>query len=141
MSGIVEMVRNSRERNGRDRFSCSRAVWELLQELGVACGWHPQGTTYVAPPSLKVETPVRHNYQPGDPLDYKRVDATDAMAWASALEKAKQSRDFDSLIKDCWNHRLPQGPAYTPTLQSLIFEFIDYAYGGEFSFANAGALQ
>ena len=135
------MVRKSPEPNGRDRFSCSRAVWELLQELGLECGWRQLGTTYVVPASRKVETPARHNYLPGDPLDYKCVDAQDAMAWASALATARQSPEFASLIKECWMRRLPNGPAYSPTVQGLIFEFTEYAYGGEFAFADAGPRQ
>ncbi len=135
------MVRNSPEANGRDRFSCSMQVWELLQELGLAFGWLQHGTTYVAPPSLKVDAPARHNYQPGDALDYKRLDSEDAMAWASALDRAKQSPNFAAMIKEYWMRRVPDGTRSTPALYSLILEFTEYAYGGEFVFANAGPQQ
>src|ERR1043166_380685 len=107
MNGIVEMVRSTSTLNARDRFSCSRANWELLQELGLACGWEQQGTTYLAPSSLKMEAELlaRHNYQPGDPLDYKRVDSEDALAWAGALGRAKRSAEFGAIIADCWTRR------------------------------------
>jgi hypothetical protein len=141
MKGIVEMVRDSAEPQGRDRFSCSRAVWELLLDIGLACGWRQHGTTYISLSRLKVDTPARHNYQPGDSLDYKRVDGEDAIAWASALDKAKRSAEFASIIKDCWAERRPNGAACPPTVEGVIFDFIAYAYGGEFAFANAAELQ
>jgi len=142
MKKIVEMARNSTEANGRDRFSCSIAVWELLQELGLAFGWRQHGTTYVAPPSLKkLDAPARHNYQPGDALDYKRLDAEDAMAWAGALDSAKQSPHFSAMLEECWTRRVPDGTACPPTLHSLILEFTEYAYGGGFVFANARLQQ
>ena len=136
MSGCVEMTRNSSETHGRDRFACSHASWQLLQEIGLAGGWQQLGTTYLAPANLKVEMLARHDYQPGDALDFKRVDGEDATAWALALDKAKDSARLDALIDD-WSQRLPDCPSGTATVISLIFEFTEYAYGGEFVFANA----
>jgi len=135
MSGMVEMVRNTPVPNGRDHFSCSINAWGFLQELGLTFGWRPQGTTYMAPAKLKAGVPARHNYQPGDALDYKRLDVEDAMAWARALETAKQSPQFASMVEGHWAQRQPEGDAPAQTLHTLIYEFIEYAHGGEFAFA------
>jgi hypothetical protein len=123
MAYIVDMFRDAAERKGRDRFSCSIAVWELLAEIGATFGWRPTGTTYIQPVHSKVESPARHNYQPGNAQDHKRVHAEDAAAWAAALAKAKQSPHFAAMIR---SRELPPG---------LLDEFIEFAYGGGFAFA------
>lgn len=135
MNDVVEMVRNTAVPKGRDRFSCSLGVWTFLQDLGQAFGWQPSGTTYIAPANRKAAVTARHNYQPGDALDYKRVDSEDAMAWARALEAARQSLLLDSMIAARWPE--PEAlPGAEATVSSMISEFTEYAFGGEFAFAS-----
>jgi hypothetical protein len=136
MSSTVAMVRDAVERPGRDRFSCSLLAWDFLRDLGEAFGWRPRGTTYTTVVNPAIEISVRHNYQPGDALDSKRVDAEDAIAWASALETAKRSPHFAAMIETRSVGMVPGGGApMEAALQSVIEEFVAYAYGGAFAFA------
>jgi hypothetical protein len=130
MNGTVEMFRAAVEREGRDRFSCSLAVWELLVEIGQTFGWQPKGTTYLVSPRQKVETPALRNYQPGNALDHKRVETEDAIAWARALEVAKRSPHLAAMM----NARSEAIGASDGTAPHLD-EFIAFAYGGAFTFA------
>ena len=134
MAGVqVQLFRDAAESQGRDRFSCPGVVWEVLLELGETFGWRPLGATYLVPAKLKVTSPARQNYQAGGALDYKRVDAEDAMAWAGALEGAKNS---PALIGMLTARSAAIGNGVTAeSLRSLIDEFIQYAYGGAFTFA------
>ena len=140
MSGIVEIVRHAAESGGRDRFSCSLLTWHLLLELGQVFGWQPRGTTYL-PRTAKQEALARHNYEPGDPQDYKRVEADDAIAWAAALERAKVSPHLSTLLAER-AAALAQGVdrellhGTIDALDSVIGEFIVYAFGGAFAFAS-----
>jgi hypothetical protein len=133
MNSRVEMVRDAAERHGRDRFSCSLPSWDFLRDLGEAFGWHPRGTTYMT--NAGIEIPARHNYQPGDTLDYKRVDADDAIAWAGALETAKRSPYFAAMTEARSSAMAPGGAPLEAPLSSLVDEFVVYAYGGAFAFA------
>jgi hypothetical protein len=134
---MIEMTRDAQEPRGRDRFSCSTAVWLLLQDLGQAFGWQPSGTTYLPPASLRISVPARRNYQPGDALDHKRLDAEDAVSWARALDLARQSSQFDTFLIERWAHHEPHSDVTIQTLCSLVFEFTEFAYGGEFTFAES----
>jgi len=133
MNATVQMFRMAAEPHGRDRFSCPLPVWELLRELGETFGWQPMGTTYITPPQRSVDTSVRHNYQPGGALDHKCVDAEDALAWARALEVAKRSPHFDGMM----NARSTAGGINIvgELLTGVLDEFIEFAYGGAFTFA------
>jgi hypothetical protein len=135
MSGTVEMFRPAAEREGRDRFSCSVAVWELLAEIGQTFGWQPKGTTYLVSPKQKVETPALRNYQPGNALDHKRVEAEDAIAWASALEVAKRSPHLAAMMNARSEAIGASDGAAIDRLAPLLDEFIEFAYGGAFAFA------
>lgn len=138
MGAYVELFRDAAESQGRDRFSCPVELWQLLLELGETFGWRPQGATYLVPPKLKVATPARQNYQAGSILDYKRVDAEDAIAWAGALESAKDSPHFIAMVSA---HSAAIGGATEAALLSLIDEFIEYVYGGAFTFAALAAAD
>ena len=129
----VELFRDAAESQGRDRFSCRVELWDLLLDLGETFGWHPAGTTYLVPPTLKVATPARQNYQAGSVLDYKRVETSDAIAWAGALEGARRSPHFLSIVATRFA-AVADGASEASVL-SLIDEFIQYVYGGAFTFA------
>lgn len=143
MNFTVEMVRSSDEAGGRDRFSCSLAVWEWFVELGKTFGWKPSGTTYVpSQPVRSMSAPIRHGYRPGDARDYKQVDAEDASAWAKALTEARHSSHFTSLLTVKLNDETAAKPMTSstdaePPIEAVIDEFIEYAFGGAFAFARA----
>jgi hypothetical protein len=134
MTGVhIQLFRDAAESQGRDRFSCPAAVWELLLELGETFGWRPLGTTYQVPPKSKVTTPARQNYQAGDALDCKTVETADAIAWAGALDGAKRSPHFIAMVSA--RSAAIGGGTSVDSLLSLIDEFIVYVYGGAFTFA------
>lgn len=135
MSAIVEMFREAAAPKGRNRFSCPVATWELLWDLGRAFGWQPKGTTYVLPAKSPVEAPARRNYQPGAMRDHKQVEAEDAMAWARALEVAKQSPHASAMIDARSAALAGSGKVGGELPPGVLEEFIQFAYGGAFEFA------
>jgi len=151
MSEIVELVRDSRETGGRDRFSLSSDAWLLLLEIGATFGWKPNGTTYLRKPTNKASTPrsiadaastAIHDYLPGSGHDYKRIDADDAAAWARALDAARRSPHFAAMLGDRSRPVVLEGDTSNDKTRSVnapftvtMAEFIEYAYGGAFAFA------
>ena len=133
MKAIVEMFRDSAVPKGRDRYSCPVPIWELLWELGRAFGWHPTGTTYVVPAKHIVAAPARRNYQPGGSRDYKKVEEQDAVAWAQALEVAKESPHAAAMIQA--RSAAHAGETGGELQSGVLDEFIQFAYGGAFEFA------
>lgn len=136
MSGTVEMFRDTTER-GRDHFTCPIEVWELMWELGRTFGWHPEGTTYRVPPQLKVDIPARRNYHPGNALDRKQVAQEDALAWAKALEIAKGSSHLDAMVAVQVAAIGSDRAERIARLRATLDEFIEFVYGGAFTFAVA----
>jgi len=132
MSVIVEMFRRTAAPN---RFSCSLPVWELLWDLGHTFGWHPKGTNYVLPAKSAVEVPARRNYEPGDSQDHKRVAEEDAMAWARAMQRAKESSHIAAMLEARSAALADSGKTGGELLPGVIDEFIEFAYGGGFEFA------
>src|SRR4030095_14468974 len=124
MTAIVEMFRAAAAPQGRNRFSCPVPTWELLSELGLAFGWHPQGTTYVVAAKSKVESPARRDYQPGGSQDHKQVTAEDAMAWARALEVAKASPHIAAMIEARSAALAGSGTIGSELLPGVLDEFI-----------------
>jgi hypothetical protein len=142
MSDIVEMYRAAVEPGGRDRFACSVATWTLLQELGHTFGWHPMGTAYVAPARLQVEAPARHDYRPAGALDQKQVAHDDAVAWASALALAKDSPHLAAMITArAAAIKAAGGQVSEALVPGVMEEFVEFAYGGAFTFVLASAAQ
>lgn len=149
MEILVEMVRIAVEPGGRDRFSCSLSAWQLFRRLGETFGWQPLGTTYIPAAAKKLSPaeakaslpPARHDYSPGVAQDSKHVDAIDALEWARALERARNSPHLHALIAS-WSPEFVAADA-TPEIgqarvEALLDEFIQYAYGGEFAFFARG---
>ena len=130
VNSTVEMFRDAAEAKGRDRFSCSLLVWNLLQQIGVEFGWDPQGSAYVALPGTRHATPAERDYQPGDARDFKQVSAEDAMAWATAVEAALLAPRLSEIL-------MRGAPAGVPhdAIISVMREFTEYCYGGAFVFA------
>ena len=140
------MTRNTAPRGGLQRFSCTPAAWDLLLELGHSFGWQPAGTTYV-PASIKdaPETLLRHDYEPGDTRDRKCINGDDALTWARALSEARRSPHLDTmlggrpaltvLVDSASSHEVRSANA---PFTVVMDEFIEYAFAGPFSFAEAG---
>lgn len=139
MSRTVEMFREGAELNESDRFACTLTVWQLLQELGRTFGWHPKGTTYVAPPARKSSVLAARDYQPGDASDRKRVETDDARAWARALEAALQSGHLAAMLEGGREAEAGSTEGLGERLPLVIHQFIEFSYRGAFEFALAGA--
>ena len=134
MIDVVRLYRNAAEEYGRDLFACSPEEWRFFLELGRTFGWQPQGTTYELPAGSKREGVALRNYEVGTKDDRKLVSADDAIAWARALESAHGSTHFTAMIEA----RVGKDAAHAAAVQSMadsLAEFIQYAFGGSFTFA------
>jgi hypothetical protein len=138
MSGIVLMFRDSRELYGRDLYSCSDLDWRLLYRIGTTFGWQPRGTTYQLAQGSKIVTPALHDYEPGEPADRKQVDRDDAVEWARSLKAAKRSGHLAAILDAHVTAQPADANASVASLNGLIDEFAEYAFGGAFSFAKEG---
>jgi len=127
----VSMVRASTEPGGRDRFACSLPAWNLLLQVAEAFGWKPRGTSYSSSRPAFIESPVRHDYQPGDSRDQKRVEMSDSLSWAMALNEARHSPHLSAMIAASTVDDEVDAP-----FAVVMDEFIAYAFGGAFSFAR-----
>lgn len=142
---MVQLARESTGPGGRDRYACSSATWDLLIEIGETFGWKPRGTTYLpARGAHSADSDVRHNYQPGDDRDYKRVEADDAIEWAMALREARRSPHLAAMIGARADFLSLPAAATSDDAKSanapvaaVMEEFIEYAGGGAFSFARS----
>jgi hypothetical protein len=136
------MTRNSTAPGGRDRFACSLSVWTLLLQVAESFGWKPRGTSYASDRPAFIESTVRHDYQPGDTRDQKRVEATDALGWAMALNEARHSPHLPAMLNatsvveyaTAGTQSTVDGPAAASFAQ-VLDEFVAYAFGGAFFFA------
>ena len=130
----ITLVRNAAEPRGRNVFSCTEREWELLVQLGQAFDWPARGATYIPRKGSSVDD-VRHGYKAGESEDPKRVDSEDALSWAAALDRARASERIDALIAST---EAGQQDAINAVLFAAILDdFIEYAYGGEFSFSKS----
>lgn len=134
MSLVVRLHRAATEAHGRDLFVCTARQWEFLHELAHTFGWQAHGTTYELPANSKLTSVALRNYEPGDAADPKFVSTEDAVEWARALERAQDSGRLDSLAT-AQQLELDHGDAGAQSLGHWLAEFIEYAYGGAFTFA------
>lgn len=137
METMIEMVREAAERGGRDRYACSLSAWNLFRQLGETFGWQPQGTTYIPSAGSKQVQRALHDYSAGVAQDSKWVEAGDAIAWARALEKARDSSHLNSLISQTIVEPSAGAAAEVESrtrFVAVLDEFIQYAYSGAFSF-------
>ena len=134
MRNEVRLFRDAAETHGRDLFECSLAEWEFFLELGRAFGWREEGSTYELPAGSKVAMAARRDYEPGAPADRKMVDEQDALNWGRALEDAVRSSELAHVIATRLSAQ-SRGIA-TSVMTNKLHEFIQYAYGGRFTFAR-----
>jgi len=138
MSKDVRLYRDAAETHGRDLFACSPAEWQYLLELGRTFGWQAHGATYQLPSNSKLAAAARRDYEPGAASDRKLVDAEDAINWAQALEKGQKSPHFAAMIEGR-AASLSTGEETAQSIADSMDEFIQYAYGGAFTFARDGS--
>lgn len=119
-----------------DQFTCSLPDWNFMRDLGQTFGWHPVGTTYLPQQGQRARhNPIKHDYQPGDSQDRKRVEAADSAQWAEALEIARRSPFISGMLR---THVQLQGASAANTEQSLqlqVRNFISFARRGAFTIA------
>lgn len=135
MSAIT-LVRDAIEPGGRNVFSCTEREWELLVQLGQSFGWSGRGATYVRHVGASANDEARHGYRAGEPRDPKRIDSEDAMNWAAALDGARRTQRIDAML-EATTRTDQQGPIDPMQFAAILDDFIEYAYGGEFTFSQA----
>jgi hypothetical protein len=128
------MFRDARTPGGRELFACSLGAWHLLQEIGIAFGWKPTGTTYLSHGG-PVESHALRDYEPGDTLDAKCVQHEDAVAWSAALQLANRQEESLARFPEKSKGDMSDSAAISEaSLRTLIDEFTAYAFRGSFAF-------
>lgn len=111
-----------------------------MRDLGLTFGWRPTGTTYLPQQGERARhNPIKHDYQPGDSQDSKRVEADDSARWAAALDGARRSPFIAGMLR---THAQLQGTNLTlaeHSLQAQLQSFIEFARRGSFTIALRGA--
>lgn len=122
--------------NDDDQFTCTLPDWNFIRDLGKTFGWHPAGTTYLPQQGARARhNPTKHDYQPGDSRDSKRVEADDSARWAAALEAAQRSPFISGMLRT-HVRLLDQNHADAEhTLRSELQTFIQFARRGAFTVA------
>lgn len=120
--------------SGDDQFSCTLTDWNFIRDLGLTFGWRPTGTTYLPQQGQRARhNPIKHDYQPGDSQDRKRVEAEDAEQWAAALDAAKRSRFISGMLRKHVQERDENRLSAEPSLHSQLQSFIYFARRGAFT--------
>ena len=135
MADVIKLYRDAAEARGRDLFACTASEWRFLLELGRTFGWEPRGTTYELPPGSKLAVAARRDYEPGAPGDRKVVEKEDAIAWARALDDAQDSAHLRAMI-ETRSKNASAGESTERSITDSIAEFVQYAYGGAFTFSS-----
>lgn len=127
--------------NGDDhQFTCTLTDWNFMRDLGLTFGWHPAGTTYLLQQGQRARhNPIKHDYQPGDSQDRKRVEADDSARWAAALDGAKRSPFITGMLRKHAPSRHGNSPNTESSLYSQLQNFIDFARRGAFTIALQNA--
>lgn len=135
-SPIVELSGAS----GEDQLTCTLTDWNFMRDLGLTFGWHPTGTTYLPQQGHRARlNPIKHDYQPGDIQDRKRVEADDAAHWAAALDQAKRSPFIVGMLRKHAQLQDGNRSSAEPSLYSQLQSFIEFAQRGAFTIALQSA--
>jgi hypothetical protein len=127
-SALVELYGAS----GQIEFTCNLPDWNFIRDLGQTFGWHPAGTTYLPQQGQRARSnPIKHDYQPGESEDSKRVEADDSAQWAAALDAARRSPFIDGMLRQ--HAQLHVGTECS--LHSQLQTFIEFARRGAFTIA------
>jgi hypothetical protein len=122
--------------SGDDAFSCTLTDWNFFRDLGLTFGWHPAGTTYLPQQGQRARhNPIKHDYQPGDSQDRKRVEAEDSGQWTAALDQARRSPFISGMLRQ--HVQLSEGNRVSDeqSLRSQLQSFIEFARRGAFTIA------
>lgn len=129
---VVELFREP----GDDHLMCTLPDWNFMRDLGKTFGWHPVGTTYLPQQGQRSRhKPIKHDYQPGDSQDRKRIEANDCEQWAAALDEARRSPFISGMLR---THAQLQDASDAGTEQSLhaqLQNFIEFVRRGAFTIA------
>ena len=126
--------------SGDDQFTCTLTDWNFIRDLGLTFGWHPTGTTYLPQQGQRARhNPIKHDYQPGDSQDRKRVEADDSAHWAAALDRAKRSPFILGMLRKHAQPRDGNRPSAESSLYSQLQSFIEFARRGAFTIALQSA--
>lgn len=132
---IVELSRVS----GEDLFTCTLTDWNFIRDLGQTFGWHPAGTTYLPQQGQRARhNPIKHDYQPGDSQDSKRVEADDSAQWAAALDRAARSPFISAMLRKHAQLQNRNDTDAEHSLHSQLQTFIQFARRGAFTIALKG---
>ena len=126
--------------SGDDQLTCTLADWNFMRDLGLTFGWRPTGTTYLPQQGqLARHNPIKHDYQPGDIQDRKRVEADDSAHWAAALDGAKRSPFIVGMLRKHAQLQNEDRSSAEPSLYSQLQSFIVFARRGAFTIALQSA--
>jgi hypothetical protein len=132
---VVELSRTS----GDEQFICSLADWNFICNLGRTFGWHATGATYLPQHGERARlNPIKHDYQPGDSQDSKRVEAEDAARWAAALDRARRSPFIAGMLRTHAQLRGPNQASADRALHARLQSFSEFARRGAFTIALGG---
>jgi len=126
--------------SGEDQFTCILTDWNFIRDLGLTFGWHPAGTTYLPQQGHRAgRNPIKHDYQPGDSQDRKRVEADDSAHWAAAIDAAKRSPFISGMLRKHVQQQDENRLSSEPSLHSQLQNFIEFARRGAFTIALSDA--
>ncbi|MBL8265689.1 hypothetical protein [Steroidobacter sp.] len=121
---------------GDREFSCALPDWNFIVELGQTFGWQPAGTTYLPQQGQRARlNPIKHDYQPGDSQDRKRVEAHDSEHWSVALAGAKRSPFISAMLRKHSQLQAGSGTSTEASMHSQLQSFIELARRGAFTIA------
>lgn len=129
---VVELTRAK----GDEQFTCTLSDWNFLFDLGQTFGWHPAGTTYLPQQGDRARrNPIKHDYQPGDSQDSKRVEADDSAQWASALGAALRSPFLTGMLRTHVTMLESTHADAEHSLHSQLQTFVQFLRRGPFTIA------
>jgi hypothetical protein len=129
---VVELSRTSAD----GEFTCSLPDWNFLRDLGRTFGWRHAGTTYLPQQGQRARhNPIKHDYQPGDSQDSKRVEADDAARWAAALDLARRSPFIAGMLRKHAQLHSGNDTVTEHALQAQLQRFTEFARRGSFTIA------
>jgi hypothetical protein len=129
---VVELARAGDD----DQFTCTLTDWNFIRELGKTFGWRPAGTIYLPQQGERARhNQIKHDYQPGDSRDTKRVEAGDSAQWAAALETAQRSPFISSMLRAHARLLNRNHADAEHSLRSQLQAFIQFARRGAFTVA------
>ena len=121
---------------GDDQFTCTLSDWNFMRDLGHTFGWHPAGTTYLPQRGQQARhNPIKHDYQPGDSRDRKRVETDDSTQWAAALDGGRRSPFIFGMLRSRVQRQDAGDAGTEQSLHLLLQNFIAFARRGAFTIA------